>query len=486
MKLRLAAKTGLRAGAVAAVLVGAACSGDDGGKAAPTTASSIAPPETTDAPATDAPATDSPATDAPTTDAPTTQPESSSGPQQHEVATVTATFVDESRPTPRSGDVAALPQRTLETLLFYPATDTGEPDTEGGPYPLVLFAHGLGATTDFYADILEGWAAAGYVVAAPAFPLSNANSPAGPDAADVANQPGDLSFLADQLTDASSGALPDVLAGMIDADRIGVGGHSNGGITTLGLVANSCCRDDRIDAAVVLAGTPVAFAGGSYDFADAPPMLLVHGTRDVQISWIEAVNVATSAEAPRGLLSLEGEDHGSWIRAGDPPFPSVVEATVAFFDAFLRGDGTAIERLMDAGEPGLTTLHFVTDEDDELVIPTTVPPVLDRQASVTPATDLVDGQVVTVSWSGFTPGQVVNVVQCSNGATGGNDLCELTTGKILHPDPTGEGSLQLEIIVGPVGSGRCGVGEPQCVIVVNDASLQAPEATIRIPITFAG
>ena len=93
---------------------------------------------------------------------------------------------------------------------------------------------------------------------------------------------------------------------------------------------------------------------------------------------------------------------------------------------------------------------------------------------------------MTVSWSGYTPGKVVNVVQCSGGATGGNDLCDLTKGKILQPDPTGEGSLPLEIIVGSVGTGTCDATTTDCVIVVNDGGLQDPDATIRIPISLAG
>ena len=38
------------------------------------------------------------------------------------------------------------------------------------------------------------------------------------------------------------------LAGMVEPDEIGIGGHSLGDITTLGVAANSCCRDDRVKA----------------------------------------------------------------------------------------------------------------------------------------------------------------------------------------------------------------------------------------------
>ena len=60
-----------------------------------------------------------------------------------------------------------------------------------------------------------------------------------------------------------------------------------------------------------------------------------------------------------------------------------------------------------------------------------------------------------------------------------------STGLILRPNPTGEGSLTLEIVIGTVGSGRCDPDTVDCVIVFNDGGLLTEEATLRIPISFA-
>src|SRR5262245_30589234 len=84
------------------------------------------------------------------------------------------TFVDESRPTPASGDQPAIPQRILQTDVLYPATsdpaegavEGAEPDASGGPYPLVVFSHGLGAAPENYQPLYEQWVTAGFVVAA--------------------------------------------------------------------------------------------------------------------------------------------------------------------------------------------------------------------------------------------------------------------------------------------------------------------------------
>ena len=76
-------------------------------------------------------------------------------------------FVDASR-TVRLPDGRRVP-RSLVTVVRYPAA--------GGPYPLVVFGHGFTLTPARYARLLRAWAQAGYVVAAPVFPLENANAP---------------------------------------------------------------------------------------------------------------------------------------------------------------------------------------------------------------------------------------------------------------------------------------------------------------------
>ena len=72
----------------------------------------------------------------------------------HAVGVVTETFVDDSRPTPAHLGVAALPNRTLLTTVWYPAEGTpgtvpapgATADRPSGPYPLIVFGHGLGGT----------------------------------------------------------------------------------------------------------------------------------------------------------------------------------------------------------------------------------------------------------------------------------------------------------------------------------------------------
>lgn len=415
--------------------------------------------------------------------------DAATSPEHFAVGLVEQTYVDDSRPTPANGDIAERPERTLVTKILYPAEgDAGSrspvegavPDAAGGPYPLVVFSHGLGGSYEYYQALIQQWAAAGYVVAAPHFPLTYAGTPGGPNAADVQRQPGDVSFVIDQILDPSPG--DSLLYGLVDPDAIAIAGHSNGAITTLGAAANSCCREPRARAAIVLAGTDAPYSGGDYDLSDTPPILWVHGTEDDQLAYDAAVAMFNQAEGPKGLLTLEGQDHGSWLSPSDE-LEGVGEATTDFLDAYLRDEGDAQARLAEFEAPGMT-MNWVGEEGSTVTIPTLPPPETDRMATATPTTGLTQGQLVTVTWEGFIPGGTINIVQCSGDGSGGSAACDLNDAFILQPNPTGEGSTTIDMVVGPVGDGVCDAANP-CNIVVNDSALQDEDALIYLPVTFA-
>ena len=106
-------------------------------------------------------------------------------------------------------------------LSHHPAVerDTGAPVSNVGHEHLVPGAVGMAnhsarfrcsssptvwAAHISFRALLTAWAAAGYVVAAPLFPLSSSETPGGPDGGDIGNQPGDMSFVIDQMLKASS------------------------------------------------------------------------------------------------------------------------------------------------------------------------------------------------------------------------------------------------------------------------------------------
>lgn len=401
------------------------------------------------------------------------------------------TFTDTSRATPAGPGRPETTHRTLDTTILYPAagdaarpTDDAAAATTGAPFPLVVLGHGLGGNVEYLTPLAERWAAAGFVVAMPRFPLTHAGTPGGIAGADVQNQPADVSFVIDQVLAASHSARAP-LGGLVDETRIGVSGHSNGGITTLGVVANSCCRDKRIAAAVVLSGTPGPFAGGTYDFSRLPPIMFVHGVADQFIDYNQTVETFNDASTPKALLTLARADHSNWLITTNEAFDVAARATIDFLDAYLRDDQSAVERLPSDEAPPLATMHFARNAGSASPVATVPAAQTDRRASISADTALRDGQVVTVTWSGFLPGKTVNVLQCVGDGRGGTASCGIAAGHVLVADPTGSGSIDLTVHTGAFANGVCDATHP-CTVLVNDSGLLDEDASRRFPVTFAG
>ena len=114
----------------------------------------------------------------------------------------------------------------------------------------------------------------------PAFPLTNRDVPGAlRNFPDVVNQPGDVSFVIDQVLAANED--PDSpLHGLVDPEAIGMVGHSLGGATTWAVAFNTATRDERIDSATVFAGLTLAMPGGEFAYDSGLPLLVMHGDAD--------------------------------------------------------------------------------------------------------------------------------------------------------------------------------------------------------------
>jgi alpha-beta hydrolase superfamily lysophospholipase len=263
------------------------------------------------------------------------------------VGTLVREFVDSGR------------RRTLRTIVHFPAQ--GQPGGAGngpaaGAFPLVLMAHGFRLPADGYERILTAVAAAGFIVAAPAFPHTSPDS-AQVDRRDIVNQPADLSFLIDALTSFAS-LHPDLLPPVADPGRVAALGHSDGGLTVSAWAYDNSYRDRRVTAAVVLAGG-IGLFPGTYFAPDSPPLLAIHATGDQVDPYSASVNLfnAVPAGVSRFLLTIEGGSHLGPYMYGTA-LPEVAEAIVDFLGGYFLGDGTARARLrVDGNRPGLTTLR---------------------------------------------------------------------------------------------------------------------------------
>lgn len=465
--------------ALLAVLLGAAgCgSGDDSSspEAVPSSTSSSSTPASTTTPA---------ATDPTTTTSLSVDPP----PVVYGVGTWTAELVDDTRPTPPHGDAPGQEVRRLPTTVWYPASvdpsegfvADAEPDPRGGPHPLVVFAHEFTSTPVDVEDVVDAWVAAGFVVAAPTFPLSRADAPGGPTLADLTEQPADLAFVVDQI--AENPSVVGLDADIVDTDRVAAVGWGIGGLTVLGATVHACCRTADFDAAIVMATQIAALGEGDYEWDEAPPLLVVHGTADADVAYDRAIDTFNAAVPAKGLISIDGGIDHAGLFAGDKGHEQVRRITTDFLLAHLRSDADAATALAEEStEPGVS-LRYAPADGENVTIPTTTLPAADRRVTVEPIEGLLDGSVVTVSWTGFIPGGTVNVVQCSGS---GAQFCSIDTGEILLDNPSGSGSVELTIVAGAVGDGSCGPASDKCVVVVEDFGVPDDDAAVATPITFA-
>jgi dienelactone hydrolase len=287
--------------------------------------------------------------DAATTDVsdPTEDDTSSATPDEEPVAsppfeieTFEQTFVDDTRETPAIAGtgVDASDDRTLVSSVRIPQAE--------GRFPLVVFSHGVDGHPDKFVRLLDAWAAAGYVVVAPAFPLSNGDVPGEASVFDLQEQSGDVSFLIDEVL-AASHVPGDPFEGVVDNERIGIGGLSLGAATTYTTAFGECCQDDRIDAVVTLSGLAVPVAPDHLDL----PVFVGHSDDDPLLAYESAVEMYEGFTGPAYLLTVFGGSHAlAYEDNGHPAGPVIDLATTRFWDRYLRGDPDVPQELLTTEE----------------------------------------------------------------------------------------------------------------------------------------
>lgn len=219
------------------------------------------------------------------------------------VGRVDMDWVDSSRATPANGDYAGSDERALPTLVWYP-------EGYDGSSPLVVYSHGYRSNREGGDYLAKHLASHGYVVASANFPLSNGTAPGGSTIDDVINQPGDVSFVIDQVLALAGDDKP--FASEIDADRIGAMGLSLGGLTTTLVTFHPDWRDPRIKAAVSMAGPADVFGPAFFETSDAG-YLAISGTEDAIVA--HRTNAQPIPERARngGLLEISGGTHAGFV-----------------------------------------------------------------------------------------------------------------------------------------------------------------------------
>ncbi len=258
--------------------------------------------------------------------------------------------------------------RTLPVKVYYPKTGDG-------PFPVIVFSHGLGGSCEGYQFQGERWASHGYVsvhiqhpgsdsaVLQGAQPLQ-AMRRAAADPRNAIDRPLDVKFALDQVTKLDDDGP---LRHRLDLRHIGLAGHSFGGYTTLavaGMALNGRqpFRDPRVTAAIAESAPANAaqVEKKTYD-AIAIPLLHMTGTKDDSpIGDTKAADRRLPFDhitaADQYLLIFTGGDHMVFSGRGRlTPAPTdarfhalILQATTAFWDAYLKGDAAAKSWLTDA------------------------------------------------------------------------------------------------------------------------------------------
>lgn len=276
--------------------------------------------------------------------------------------------------------------RTVPVRIYYPRDGAG-------PFPVIIFSHGLGGSRDGYSYLGERWASRGYVSVHPQHEGSDSallHSPrpfkalreAAADPKNALDRPKDITFVLDMLTrlNGEAGFPP---RGKLDLDRVGVGGHSFGAYTALASAGRAfdlpaigavSLGDPRIRACVAMSA-PVQNRE-----RDCP------GYRGIRIPCLHMTGTEDGSPLGRGggggtivvgdttpalrrvpfdcipgpgqyLVIFKGGDHMVFSgrvlqrpRPTDPLFQKLTqEATTAFWDAYLKGDASARAWLAGGG-----------------------------------------------------------------------------------------------------------------------------------------
>ena len=270
-----------------------------------------------------------------------------------------------------------------------------------GPFPVILFSHGLGSSRQGYIFLGREWASRGYVSIHPQHRGSDSELlrtrglraiyRSAYDEVEYAARPADLRFVLDEITRRTGDGRRGIWS-RLDLSRVGVAGHSYGAHTALtlaGMLVNfpesgpRSFRDERFDAALLLSIPSMEWSPSPREFAPISiPTMHMTGTRDTSRIWRtyrhhRRRGFDSITAVPRYFLEIDGVVHNAFadwetiarakkngrLDRNEPPemhartpeqqrqAELMMAFSTAFWDAWLRGSEEARQWLRDA-DPG--------------------------------------------------------------------------------------------------------------------------------------
>jgi predicted dienelactone hydrolase len=273
------------------------------------------------------------------------------------------------------------------------------PKEGNGPFPIVIFSHGLGGSRNGYEYLGRHWAGCGYVSVhiqhigsddsvwkdVPVADRGNALQKSAAIVANATNRPLDVKFAADQIeklqTDEAS-----PLQGRLDLKSMAVAGHSFGGYTTLAVAGQTFLfplgitknyGDPRIKAGIQMSGPasanrreldkiystisiPVMHMTGTKDFLELLPQTTAADRRIPfdHMSRSETCLVIFNEGDHFIFSGREGLPSAAQRREEDAEFHKLIIAgTTAFWDAYLKENAAAKKWLLEGGYRSLLGNH---------------------------------------------------------------------------------------------------------------------------------
>lgn len=250
--------------------------------------------------------------------------------------------------------------RDVPVKIYYPVGP--------GPFPIIIFSHGLYGSKDSYFALGKYWASYGYVSIHPSHDDSLKDGTYRGTLRQAINnsdlwesRPEDISFVIDSLPDIER-RVPE-LRGKLDSKRLGVGGHSYGAyagqaiggarVQMPGKSAPSSFADRRVKAIIILSPQGERQMGLTAESWKEMklPMLVMYGSKDFgsqrQTPTWRSEPFFKAPPGDKYDVELEGATHMTFVgpfrpgRAENDLFKCVKLESLAFWDAYLKGDSAA-------------------------------------------------------------------------------------------------------------------------------------------------
>lgn len=301
---------------------------------------------------------------------------------------------------------AAEPDRVLTTEVRYPilggsasAEETdAAPAHTGGPYPVIVFAHGFDIDPKTYQPLLDDWVRAGFVVVSPVFPDENeatVTAAGGPDTtagvnleSDVYSEPGDLYWVLRQLDEGVGDPWITKLRSIMNFDDIGLAGQSDGANVVAALAYTGQLHHlwtllpSAPKAVAVLSGQAWSEGGAysHYDYrasATSPALLQVQSDADACNQPEQAVGLYSELQndlSTKWFDVLFGAEHLPPYSGISPWAPVVENLTTKFFELELQWRSSSTSAAAVAAAGTVKSVSQITTTVNETTIPS-VPPV---------------------------------------------------------------------------------------------------------------